>query len=159
MTDLDNVQFEKGETQTTLSPYQNLNAPAYEEGTWTPEYLNCTVEHYSSMTARYVKLGHLVIATLHDRPNIHNVTGNALIGGLPYPAQWPQTAGSCAVFMPIDASTLCGIQVSNGIGSTTGAGFSFTNPAARGGQDFQWRDTGTSNHGNWLEVTAIYWAA
>lgn len=129
-------------------------------GTWTPIYMNCTCESYVSMTARWIKIGPLVIATLHDRPYIYNLTGNkaAQIAGLPFPVEWPQVSGFVGVFMPIDTVVTPSIEVAKGIGGDGSSGFEFLNPSARGANDCHWRET-SSSHGDWLTATVIYWTA
>jgi len=64
----------------------------YEEGNWTPTWLNIGTGTYSTQVGRYTKVGRLVTIECYLVINtIGSASGNATIAGLPFA---PATVGS-----------------------------------------------------------------
>lgn len=57
----------------------------YEEGAWTPDFLNDGATTYDHQVGRYVKIGQLVMAWFHIDVNSNSIGTNALrVGNLPF---------------------------------------------------------------------------
>lgn len=80
-----NIQFEEGSSATSFSLFQNLNAPLYDEGLFTPTIYGETAAGTASYTmqqGKYVRVGKLVHIDIRIGCTLTGSSGLLLIGGL-----------------------------------------------------------------------------
>ena len=137
----------------------------YEEGTWVPTFVPATGAFaaitYDIVSARYTKIGNMVIVSAHmrtDDVSIGTASGNLSVGGLPYTQANIQAGGGAVTFASAWSTNHPSGLI--GLASTTEMLLTYRNTAGNAVTAITQAShltTGATSDRNALIFTATYW--